>query len=155
MSRFGGIPAVLRLPFGLVHRFDLRWLIAREAECWTDGQRWVERFELRRHERAFARELLARKRNLWLFRCDQRRFCGDFAAVDMSPPRAEERTLWLMELKMGAPLVVDAAAGVQLGQAALAASEVIAHGVVGDEAPVRLLRGGEEAVLRFLDPRCG
>jgi hypothetical protein len=40
---------------------------------------------------------------VWVFRCDQRRFAGDFVVVDMSEPRPERRWVVVLDLKMGAP----------------------------------------------------
>ena len=63
----------------------------------------LERFDMRSHERAFVKTVLAKRSNLWLFRTNQRRSCGDFIAIDMSPSRLADRRAYVMELKTGEP----------------------------------------------------
>lgn len=49
------------------------------------------RFGLHSHEQRFVVELLRVRPQIWVFRCDQLRACGDFAFVDMSAPRGLRR----------------------------------------------------------------
>lgn len=102
-------PWTLFLPFALAHHgFNLARLLAADPErSWTEGYRLQQRFELRRPEQRFALALLRRRTNLWLFRCDQRRFCGDFVVVDMSSPWPDRRRVHVVELKQNEKLVVD------------------------------------------------
>lgn len=143
-------PYLLRLPFWLAARFDLALLLSHRAELsGTIARRWLEVFALSGPETAFARRLLVRKRNLWLFRCHQRRFCGDFAIVDMSGP-ARLRRAWFIELKQGAPLRFDVG-GIQLQQVREAAEELA--GIVEGPERVRTVMGGGATVLDWLEGR--
>lgn len=114
-----------------------------------------ERYALKSDEKPFVRELLSRKRNLWVFRCDQRRFAGDFVVVDMSEPRPERRRVVVLDLKMGAPLVLGGGgAGVQLTNARLAVDGVAARkGLIASGVPYELATGDKDAVITFLRSR--
>jgi hypothetical protein len=114
-----------------------------------------ERYALKSDEKPFVRELLSRKRNLWVFRCDQRRFAGDFVVVDMSDPRPARRQVVVLDLKMGAPLVLGGGgAGVQLTHAQLAVEGVAARqGVLAPGTPYALATGDKDAMLAFLRGR--
>lgn len=137
-------PFLLRLPFWMADRFDLAMLLAQRAELSGSlARRWLEVFALSGPETAFARGVLSRKRNLWLYRCHQRRFCGDFVIVDMSAP-VDLRMGWVIELKLGEPLRFDVG-GVQLQQAAEAVAEVL-----GARAPWRTIMGGGVEVQAWL-----
>lgn len=114
-----------------------------------------ERYALKSDEKPFVRELLGRKRNLWVFRCDQRRFAGDFVVVDMSEPRPARRQVVVLDLKMGAPLVLGGGgAGIQLTQAQLAVEAVAARkGLIAPGTPYVLATGDKDAMLTFLRAR--
>jgi len=114
-----------------------------------------ERYALKSDEKPFVRELLGRKRNLWVFRCDQRRFAGDFVVVDMSEPDPARRHVLVLDLKMGAPLVLGGGgAGVQLTNAQLAVEAVAARqGVLSPGTPYELATGDKNAILTFLRAR--
>lgn len=60
------------------------------------------RFCLSSREQRFVRTLLSVKDNLWLWRCRQDAFAGDFVVVDMSAPAPEGRSVAVLELKQGA-----------------------------------------------------
>src|SRR5690242_15609879 len=94
-------PLTLRLPGWLCQSFDLPRAIANERR----GCRF-DRFDMASHERAFVKTVLARRSNMWLFRTNQRRSCGDFIAIDMSSSRRAGRRAYVMELKMGERLVI-------------------------------------------------
>lgn len=115
----------------------------------------AERYALKSDEKPFVRELLIRKRNLWVFRCDQRRFAGDFVVVDMSDPRPARRQVVVLDLKMGAPLVLGGGgAGVQLTNAQLAVDGVAERqGVLAPGTPYTLATGDKDAMLAFLRSR--
>ncbi len=143
-------PLTLRLPASLLRTgFNLARLIAREVERWADGYLLLEELALSGPEREFARELLRRKPNLWLYRCNQRAACGDFLIVDMSPPRSDRRRVLVLELKQGEPLRLDAG-GLQLAGHLAAIEELRRAGVVDGTLPPRLARGGSEAILAAL-----
>ena len=93
--------------------------------------------------------LLSRKRNLWLFRCDQKSSCGDFAIVDMSSPQPEGRRLYVLELKSGAPLRFDGkGAEGQLRNSDLVETCIREQGLAAEITD--LVSGSEGAVLSWL-----
>jgi hypothetical protein len=109
-------------------------------------------YAFRNDEGLFARELLTRATQMWLFRSNQRRFCGDFVVVDMSSPIAESRRAWVIDLKRGAPLKLGGGgAGVQLVNAPTVLAE-IAHrtGVLSGSPRAEKVTGDRRAVLRHL-----
>ncbi len=86
----------------------------------------TSRFDFHCDERRFASAMLERFTHLWLFRADQRRRCGDFVVVDMSSPSPKRRGVFVLDLKLGAPLVERA--GVQMLNVPLALQELSASG---------------------------
>jgi hypothetical protein len=144
-------PLTLRLPRWLCASFDLARAIAIEHRLpgRTTGVCRYDQFEMRSHERAFVKTLLARRSNLWLFRTNQRRSCGDFIAIDMSTSRRADRRAYVMELKMGERLVVGGAR-LQLAHYCAAVDELIARTILDDRSPVELLYGDGAAVFTHL-----
>ena len=127
-----------------------RLLAADPDRPWSEGYALLEQFALSRPERDFALELLREKTNHWLYRCNQRCFCGDFVTVDMSPPRVAARRARVIELKQGAPLDT-AAGGIQLANHRQALDEIAERdGVLAAGCPVQLLLGDPAEVLRAL-----
>lgn len=112
----------------------------------------VTQFILCRDEQRFARAVLVRGTRYWLFRSNQRRFCGDFAIIDMSEPRPGRRPCWVVELKLGADLRVGGGgAGIQLRHAHRAIAHVAAtSGVVPLDATPELVAGDRRAILAHL-----
>ena len=109
-------------------------------------------FALTRPEQRFAHRLLRRKRNVWLFRCNQRGFCGDFIAVDMSADLPRRRSVVVIELKQGAGLRLGGAgAGNQLQGAHKAVAELAETvGLVTNNTPITLACGDGDKVLDWL-----
>jgi len=144
-------PLTLRLPSWLCDSFDLARVIANEHRSVgrTAGPCRFDRFEMRSHERAWAKTVLARRSNLWLFRTNQRRSCGDFIAIDMSSARRLDRRAYVMELKTGDPLVIGGAR-LQCAQYRAAVDELVAREILQDSSPVKLLYGDGAAVLTHL-----
>ena len=141
----GNEPLTLPLPAWLRDRFDLPRVIAGEGwDC-----RLRERFDMRSQEQAFVKTVLSRRTNLWLFRSNQRRSCGDFITIDMSSPRRAERHARVMELKAGEPLV-RGGARLQCAQYRSALDELVGRGVLDTASSVELLYGDEAAVLSYL-----
>lgn len=139
------VPSTLRLPFSAASSFRFEQILASQIEgSWSEVWRLREMFALGEPEIDFARTLLDRRRNLWLFRTNQRHFCGDFLAIDMSPPR--DRTTYALELKAGEPLRLDVG-GVQMAGLDAALAEV-AH-LIG-AGPVVTARGSADAILAWL-----
>lgn len=144
-------PLTLRLPRWLCESFDLSRAIANEHRSLgrTLGVCRYDRFDMRSHERAFVKTVLARRSNLWLFRTNQRRSCGDFIAIDMSSSRRADRHAYVMELKMGERLVIGGAR-LQCAQHGSAVEELVAREVLEPSSPVQLLYGDGAAVLTHL-----
>ncbi len=139
------VPSTLRLPFSAAASFRFEQILASQVDgSWADVWALREMFALGEPEIAFARALLERRRNLWLYRTNQRHFCGDFLAIDMSPPR--DRPTYALELKAGEPLRLDAG-GVQLSRLDAALAEV-AH--LTGAGPVTTARGSADAILAWL-----
>lgn len=147
-------PAVLPISLPLLgHANPWALLLAKEEGYpLSTASLLSERYAFKNDEKPFVRELLRRKRNLWAFRCDQRRFAGDFVVVDMSEPRPERRWVVVLDLKMGAPLVLGGGgAGVQLTHAQLAVEAVAARqGIITPGARYALATGDRAAVLAWL-----
>jgi hypothetical protein len=100
------------------------------------------RFALSSDERRFARALLDRRPQLWLYRTDQQGRAGDFLAVDMSAPRPDRRRLWAIEVKLGAAVRFGGGgASNQLVGVARAAAALSDLGVV-QAAPVLVCGDG-------------
>jgi hypothetical protein len=112
----------------------------------------VHAFAFKCDEEDFARELLRRRSHVWLFRSNQRAFCGDFVAVDMSSPSPARRRAFVLELKRGAPIRVGGGgAGVQLRNADRAVRGLAQEGgILGAEAPYVLATGDGERLLDFI-----
>jgi hypothetical protein len=102
-------------------------------------------------EAAFARELLRKRSQLWLFRSNQRRFCGDFVVVDMSSPVVERRPAWVVDLKLGAPLRVGGGgAGIQLRNSDRALAEIAdVHGAIAPPLAAERVTGDRREVLGY------
>ncbi|HVK73565.1 MAG TPA: hypothetical protein VM734_09600 [Kofleriaceae bacterium] len=139
------VPSTLRLPFHAATRFRLEQLIASQLDVpWSVGWKLREMFELGGPELEFARVLLDRRRNLWLYRTNQRHFCGDFVAVDMSAPR--HRRTYALELKSAEPVRVGVG-GRQFAGLAGALAELA--DVIGDGVVVTAQGDGDE-LLRWI-----
>jgi len=109
-------------------------------------------YAFRNDEAVFARELLTRATQMWLFRTNQRRFCGDFVVVDMSSPDPDARRAWVIDLKRGARLKLGGGgAGVQLVNASGALAEIArCTGVLSGTSSAEKVVGDKRLVLRHL-----
>ncbi len=146
-------PTSLRLPapalFGgvSVHALLKRGLGVSHAIAWH----FAENFAINNDEARFAKGLLRRRGNFWVYRTHQARFCGDFVLVDMSSPRPAGRRVYVLDLKLGGRLKVGGGgAGVQFRNAALAVGEIARGGVIDPSAPYELLSGNRDEVLAAL-----
>jgi hypothetical protein len=117
--------------------------------------RAVGAFAFKNDEQGFARELLARKTEIWLFRSNQHAFCGDFVVVDVSSPSPARRRAFVLDLKHGAKLRPGGGgAGVQLRNASRVVRDVaLATGALEAAAPFELLTGDAGLILAFLGAR--
>ena len=147
-------PLTLRLPFAMVDRhLRLEQILAADpSRSWGQSLPLLAVFALTRPEKRFACQLLQRKRNIWLFRCNQRGFCGDFIAVDMSADLPRLRSVTVIELKVGAGLRFGGAgAGNQLQRAGAAVTELVeTEGVITKDTPVTLACGDGDKVLDWI-----
>lgn len=147
-------PLTLRLPFAMADR-HLRLeqiLAAVPSRSWKQSLPLLSVFSLSRPEKQFARRLLQTKRNLWLYRCNQRRFCGDFLAVDMSSDLLRLRPVLAIELKSGAELRFGGSgAGNQLQRIDAAVNELVqTECVIGKDSRITLACGDGNQVLNWL-----
>ncbi len=144
-------PFIIRLPFGLVDTgFCLDAVIAAQLRGTRSSiARTLPAFGLSSREKRFARTLLQRKRNLWLYRCNQRAFCGDFVLVDMSVGQRKRRPVTLIELKAREALHIGRL-GHQLQNAGQAVAALHDAGVAAPGAPIRSLQGDKSVVLGAL-----
>jgi hypothetical protein len=139
----------LRLPRSALSRRDA---ITRLAATWQAKKL----FAFKCDELEFARALLQRRTNLWLYRTSQRAFAGDFIVVDVSSPKPATRTVSFIELKTLQPVkVVESTlpTSVQLRNAPAALRELAGTGVIedGEEHPrVRAIIGDRREVLSYL-----
>ncbi len=146
-------PVTLHLPSSLLTQgFDLARLMSADPRwSWAEGFRLLERFDLHERERAFCRTLWQRHTQLWIFRANQRAFCGDFVLVDMSMPQPARRRAYVVELKAGARLAVDdEGSRHQLAQHSRALAELVAAGVLGPASRIHFLWGDPAEVVGFL-----
>lgn len=91
----------------------LERILSRLRCSWAEAWKLREVFLMSPAEKIFVKKLLNRHSNFWVYRCNQKKFCGDFILVDMSAPDSVFRRSFAVELKMGAPLKVGAG-GIQL-----------------------------------------
>ena len=134
---------VLRLPRAALTRRDA---VHRLSATWQ-GRKL---FAFKCDELQFARALLERRTNLWLYRTSQRAFAGDFIIVDVSSPALTGRRVSVVELKRGEPVRIGQPSSVQLRNAPAALSALAETGVVANDAPVRAITGDAAAVLALL-----
>jgi len=137
---------VLRLPRAALCRRDA---VTRLAPTWQ-GRRL---FAFKCDELEFARTLLERRPNLWLYRTSQRAFAGDFIVVDLSSPLRESRPVTVIELKRGEPVRLSLPTSVQLRNAPAAVRELAGAGVVAESCALRAITGDGRGVLAFLGAR--
>lgn len=145
-------PLTLRLPFWLAREFSLKRLLARTVSAsWSDCWNLIPAFAHSGPERQFVREVLQKERRLWLFRCHQRAFCGDFVIVDMSPPPGQHRWVSVVELKSSSPLTVGGGgAGNQFKNIIAALQHVKRQIPHGGAFHPHLVSGDGEVVLQWL-----
>ena len=147
-------PLTLRLPFAMADRYlRLEQILAADtSRSWARCLPLLAAFALSQPERQFAKRLLERKRNVWLFRSNQRQFCGDFIAVDMSAGIARQQPVSVIELKLGAELRFGGGgAGNQLQRAGAAVTEIaVIEKVITSDVAVTLICGDGDAILEWI-----
>jgi len=134
-------PLTLRLPTPDACRPS--WLAARVQRVArshrTAPRPLIARFALKCDEGRFARRLLERAPQHWVFRTQQGRGCGDFVVVDMSSPDPARRRAWALDLKLGG--LVRERVGIQLGRIDRATRELRAQEVIGYRVEPKCLYG--------------
>lgn len=127
--------------------------VERAVNRRSDRDEAIAAFAFKNDEQGFARGLLSASSRLWLFRCNQRAFCGDFIAIDLSSARPDRRRVWVLELKRGQPLRVGSG-GVQMKNADKAVAEIATlAGVICANAAYDELTGDGGLVIDRLAPR--
>lgn len=139
-------PLVLRLPRAALARRDAVARLATDA-----ASRSV--FAFKCDELSFARTLLERRSNLWLYRTSQRAFAGDFVVVDVSSPRRASRRVVALELKKGERLRFVRPTSIQLHNAPIVARALAETGVVEEGCAVDAAQGDASALLEWLTRR--
>lgn len=139
---------VLRIPRAALARRDA---IDRLCATWQ-GRKL---FAFKCDELEFARALLERRTNLWLYRTSQRAFAGDFLVVDVSSPGTDRRPVIVVELKRGDPLRVAMPTAVQLRNAPAAVREIADTGVISEACNIHAVIGDADAVLGYLRVNAG
>jgi hypothetical protein len=138
-------PWVLHLPRrAVLARTEVAALAHRRGD-FRNPRELEHRFGLHSHEHRFVEELLRVMPQLWVFRCDQLRSCGDFALVDMSAPLALRRCV-VMEHKQRKGL--RATRHRQLENHERAVDELVRRRVLESDAAVELLFGSAEPPRR-------
>ncbi|MEM9196047.1 MAG: hypothetical protein AAGF12_43180 [Myxococcota bacterium] len=143
----------LRLPGAELRRTkNLERILKRAIGSSAVPKALVHAYALCPDERKFALGLLDRRSELWLFRTHQRRFCGDFVAVNMSAAKPEHRRCFLIELKRGAELRLGGGgAGIQLKNRDKAIVDIAqTTQVLPADAQPELVVGDRNAVLAHL-----
>jgi len=144
-------PMTLYLPFRMVDESFSVPLLLEEARDISPGHafRLREAFAMSSREEVFVRTLLRHKRNIWIFRCHQKGFSGDFVVVDMSTPKPAERRAVVVELKARAPLKLGGG-GLQVKNHPASLAELVAQGVLASSSPSETVTGDKDAVLSYL-----
>jgi len=141
---------ILRLPHAALRARVPIAAILRPALGRKPSAACVAAFELTNDERRFVYALLRHPR-FWLYRSNQRRFCGDFVVVDMSAAKPCRRSVWVIDLKRDGRLHLGGGgAGVQLTNRHLAVRELAGRGVAGTELTPQAVVGGREVVVQHI-----
>lgn len=150
MSR--SLPWFLRLSRGAVARRDVIERLSHDLHRAhrVDPDEALHAFAFKCDELAFARALLERHPRYWLFRTHQQRRCGDFAAVDVSPPDPARRVVRVLELKRSEAVRVDRGAGLQLANAPALGPLLAEAGVVAEGAVIERVTGDGRALAAWL-----
>jgi hypothetical protein len=146
------LPLAIRIPRRALARRDAFFatLLAAVRPPPSAAALAVGAYAFKNDEEGFARALLARHARLWLYRSNQRAFCGDFLVVDMSSPRPEGRRALVLELKRGAPLRHGGGgAGVQLRNAERAVRG-LGVDMLGESPRWELVTGDGERMLAWI-----
>jgi hypothetical protein len=153
MSRRHTAPLTIHVPSArLAGLRPVAWHVLAPCKRRNDSARLRASFRFKNDEERFARGLVRRKSNLWVFRSNQQGFCGDFVLVNMSSPDPKLRPVYVIDLKAGAPLKLGGGgAGIQFLNAARAVRDVAERtGIIPPGAPFVLASGDRAELLRYL-----
>lgn len=154
MSTHHTCPILVQIPqFWLQYYQSFAYLLKRTELVPRHALRkCAEAFLFCNDEKEFAKTLLKTKKNLWLYRCNQQRFCGDFIIVDMSSPFPEKRQVYVLDLKMQAPLKLGGGgAGIQFRDVSLAIDELQERtDTISPDSPLLRITGDSRLILDFL-----
>jgi hypothetical protein len=131
---------------------SLAYLLAQQYRCVSSMmEKHIASFDFCNDEKQFARILLTKKTNFWLFRCHQQRFCGDFFVVDMSAGDQAKRKVYALDLKQGASLKQGGGgAGIQFKCVSEATADLAeVTGIIPPDIVVEKLSGDATALLSF------
>ncbi len=153
-SRYPYVPSILRIPpHWLKYSAPIAYLLAKSCRSTrTCVLSHAVFFDFCNDEKQFARILLERKSNLWLFRTHQQRFCGDFVVVDMSASDPGQRKVYVLDLKQGASLKQGGGgAGIQFKNIPMAVGDIAQlTGIIPAQPVVEKLCGDASEILAFL-----
>lgn len=146
-------PRLLRLRAAALARRDaIRQIVRRVLAPPGDQEAYVlHSYAFKCDERPFARAVLERYPQIWVYRCHQQAACGDFVLVDLSAPNPSGRHAWVVELKRGASLRRSGGgAGFQLRNAPHAADDLVRAGVLGSVPRWSTVTGDAQQILAWL-----
>ncbi len=146
-------PLTLRLPFSLMDvGFYFYAAIMKGARVSLREAREIgPAFEVSEPERRFVKTLLQEKRNLWLYRCHQRYFCGDFIVVDMSSNDLDARRVVVLELKERHPVRSGPVGTGQTRFADAALAELVADQVISGASQLQFVVGGSHEMVAWFE----
>ena len=131
----------LHLPHRLAGKQDPIHILLRHSP------KFIPLFALRSQELRFSRIFLETFTNYWLFRCNQKKYLGDFIIVDMSSPALHLRQAWVVELKFRQS--VQLRKGFQLRNSQLAIEQLTGQGIISNQSPISYLHGGGMKLIEY------
>ena len=143
------MPLTLHVPSArLTGLRPVAWHVLASCRRRRESARLHASFRFKNDEDRFARRLARRKSNLWVFRSNQQRFCGDFVVVDMSSPNPKRRRVFVIDLKAGAPLKLGGGgAGIQFLNAELAVQDIAQRARIIPKGADFVLASGDRTEL--------
>ncbi len=153
MSRRYTAPLTIHVPSRrLAGLRPVAWHVLARCRLRSESARLHASFRFKNDEGLFARRLARRKSNLWVFRSNQQRSCGDFVVVDMSSPEPKLRRVFVIDLKAGAPLKLGGGGvGIQFLNAGLAVRDIAQRaGIIPTDTAFELASGDRAELFRYL-----
>ncbi len=148
------IPLSIKLTAKIVAREDTlyRHICYPSHRSRSQARKIYPFFEFKNDERLFAKELLTKKQNFWLFRTNQQEFSGDFIAINMASPWIDQRKIYVIDLKQNAPLKFGGGgAGIQFTNASsVLAALATEYNIIVPNCPFEKISGAQKELLSFL-----